>query len=528
MKDNTHGMNPRYRPAVLAALCLSATLLARPVVAQPAPDVPAGPLTLEQVLALAETRSESIAISRQGLQRAEGEQVRARSGLFPQLTASAGYDRALASEFAGIFDSPTFGNDTDTSEFEELPFGRANTWRISLALSQNVYTGGRQRAQESLAQAGRETAAQGVSTTRGQLLFDVTQAYYDAALSERLVRIAEATRDQADATLRQTQAGFDAGTQPEFEVIRARVTRDSQTPVVIRQRANREVALLRLKQLLDLPQDFDLQLAVALEDERLLPPAPFAARVAPFEALPVVDPATARLAVVPESAVTDRTVITEAAATVRLREASLRLTEAQKNPSVTLNSTYTRLGYPSNLLPTFDRSNWSVGASVNLPVLTGGRQRGDEQVARAELEQARLQLRQTQELAALDSRSAWAELLAARATWEATAGTIQQATRAYEIADVRFRAGVSTQLELSDARLLLQQAEANRAQAARDLQVARARMALLPDLPLGAAIPRVAQPQVPVTVPTPSQPRPVGPTITNAAAQTGGFQVGSR
>ena len=59
--------------------------------------------------------------------------------------------------------------------------------------------------------------------------------------------------------------------------------------------------------------------------------------------------------------------------------------------------------------------------------------------------------------ASLDTRSAWAELLAARAAWEATAGTVQQATRAFEIADVRYRAGVSTQLELSDSRLLLQQ-----------------------------------------------------------------------
>ena len=230
-----------------------------------------------------------------------------------------------------------------------------------------------------------------------------------------------------------------------------------------------------------------------------------------------------------DTAVPDRTVVNEAASTVRLREASLQLAEAQKKPSVSLNSTYSRIAYPSNFLPTFDRSNWSVGASLNIPVLTGGRQRGDEQVARAELDQARLQLRQTQELAALDSRSAWAELLAARATWEASAGTIQQATRAYQIADVRYRAGVSTQLELSDARLLLQQAEANRAQAARDLQVARARMALLPDLPIGGATtpPRSQQPQVPQTRP-PSQPQTTGPTITNAAAQTGGFQVGNR
>jgi outer membrane protein TolC len=522
-------MNLRLRPAVLAIFCVWSTVIAMPAAAQ-APDVPAGPLTLEQVLTLAEARSEAIGISRAGIQRAEGEQIRARSGLFPQLSAAASYDRALASEFSGLFDNQTFGDGTDNSGFENLPFGRSNTWRISLTFSQNVYSGGRLSAQAAVAEAGREAATLGLATARGQLLFEVTQAYYDAALSDRLVRIAEATREQAGATLRQTQTGFDAGTQPEFEVIRARVTRDSQTPLVIRQRANREVALLRLKQLLDLPQDFNLELADALEDDRLAPPPIFAAQVAPFElALPVSDPGVPPIAVPTDTAVPDRTVVNEAASTVRLREASLQLAEAQKKPSVSLNSTYSRIAYPSNFLPTFDRSNWSVGASLNLPVLTGGRQRGDEQVARAELDQARLQLRQTQELAALDSRSAWAELLAARATWEASAGTIQQATRAYQIADVRYRAGVSTQLELSDARLLLQQAEANRAQAARDLQVARARMALLPDLPIGGATttPRSQQPQVPQTRP-PSQPQTNGPTITNAAAQTGGFQAGNR
>ena len=40
------------------------------------------------------------------------------------------------------------------------------------------------------------------------MLFDVTQAYLDAALSGRLVSIAEATHEQADLTLRQVQVGF--------------------------------------------------------------------------------------------------------------------------------------------------------------------------------------------------------------------------------------------------------------------------------------------------------------------------------
>ncbi|HEX6314353.1 MAG TPA: TolC family protein, partial [Gemmatimonadaceae bacterium] len=92
---------------------------------------------------------------------------------------------------------------------------------------------------------------------------------------------------------------------------------------------------------------------------------------------------------------------------------------------------------------------------------------------------------QARELALLDTQSAYEQLRASVAAWEASAGTVQQAQRAYEIAELRYREGVSTQLELSDARLLLVQAQASRAQAGRDLQVARARVALLPDLPLG-------------------------------------------
>ena len=118
-----------------------------------------------------------------------------------------------------------------------------------------------------------------------------------------------------------------------------------------------------------------------------------------------------------------------------------------------------------------------------------------------------------------------AELIAARAAWEASAGTVQQAGRAHEIADVRYRAGVSTQLELSDARLLLQQAEVNRAQAARDLQVARARMALLPDLPIGATPAPRLQPVQPQQAPPATQPAPV-PGGGNGAIQAGGFQSG--
>jgi outer membrane protein TolC len=195
-------------------------------------------------------------------------------------------------------------------------------------------------------------------------------------------------------------------------------------------------------------------------------------------------------------------------------------------PSVQFNSSYIRIAYPEGAFPAFDRSNWLVGVSMSVPILTGGRQRADEAVARAELEQSRAQRQQVEELANVDTRSALAELLAARAAWEAMAGTVQQAQRAYQIANVRFTNGVSTQLELSDARLSLQLAEANRTQAARDLQVARARIALLPNLPVSTGGAPLRAPQaVPQTPSLPVQPQG-GTEIRNAAIQGPQRQVG--
>jgi outer membrane protein len=540
------------------ALCLLA-MTTLPAFAQTPPPIPPGPLTLEQVLALAEPRSESVQIAQAGIRRADGAQVQARSGRYPQLSAAASYDRALASEFEGVFDtnssgpacapfSPNpqapvearvaeieraidcgavgggfFGSGSGT-DFSNLPFGRKNTWRASLTFSQNLYSGGRLGAQAEVATLGQESAGLALTTARAQMLYEVTQAYYDAVLSDRLVAIAAATLEQAGSTLKQTQAGFDAGTQPEFEVLRARVSRDNQSPVLIRQRANRDIAMFRLKQLLDLPADYQLELTDALNDESLPPPPMFAERVANVERLrPDPDPNAPQM----NAPLPDRIAVTEAATTVRQREAALRLTEAQKMPSVQFNTSYVRIAYPEGAFPSFDRSNWLVGVSMSVPILTGGRQRGDEAVARAELEQSRAQRQQVEELARVDSRSALAELLASRAAWEATAGTVQQAQRAYQIANVRFTNGVSTQLELSDARLSLQQAEANRTQAARDLQVARARVALLPNLPVsgGTGVPLRAPQATPQTPSLPAQPQG-GTEIRNAVIQGPQRQVG--
>ena len=234
----------------IAMLLFAVSAVAQPL-AQAGGSPQATPLTLEDALTIAEAKSEQVAIARAGVTRADEEKKRARSERFPQLGLQASYDRTLASEFDGLFEDA--GGEGEGSGFEDLPFGRKNIWRVGLLFSQALYTGGRISALEMMAEAGQSVASVEVASARARLALDVIRAYYDAALSDRLVAIAEAALAQADAAYQQTTLGFKAGTQPEFEQLRSQVERDNQRPILIRRKSDRDLAYLRLKQLLELP-----------------------------------------------------------------------------------------------------------------------------------------------------------------------------------------------------------------------------------------------------------------------------------
>lgn len=427
-------------------------------------------LTLDDALQLAEAHSEALIIAAAGTSRAQADLKRTNSQRYPQIAFSGGYDRTLASEFAGVFGGggDAGGGDID---FSDLPFGQANAYRFSLSGSYLLYSAGRVDLQRRQGEEGIRLAELSATATRALVRLDVTQAFYDAALAARLLTIAESGYAQADAAYQQTRLAFDAGRLPEFEVLRAQVQRDNQRPLVIRATAGRDRAMLRLLQLLNLPPGHPLELAVDLDATDLPTPRAFA---------------DALTAVQQQVDLASRTSLAQAELAVRLRRLGVDVVRSARRPTVTFVSQYSATNYPRRIYPDLGRirNNWTLGAQVTMPVFAGFRIPAEEAAARADLTESEARLQQARELAALQRAIALQDLDAARAAWEATAGTITQAARAYDIAELRFREGLSTQLELSDSRLALQAAQANRAQAARDLQLARVRVALLPDLPL--------------------------------------------
>jgi outer membrane protein len=508
-------------------------------------------LSLVEALRIAETASEDVGIARAATERARGELLRARSELFPQLYGSLGYTRTLASQFEELAENlpprnprqlDPIDNDpndpypencfnylhptgtiaerlaglenaarctTGGFDFSELPFGQRNNWTLGLDVQQTLFAGGRVMAQTRAASAGQRIAEMSLTSARAQLVLDVTEAYYNAALADRLAAIAVSTLAQAETTLRHTQLARQVGTQPEFELLRATVSRDNQRPIVIQRKSDRDIAFMRLKQMLNLPPDEALELTTPLDDTAAVVPVRLTG------ATQLTGSTTAE----PD----DRAPVRQANEAVEISESAVRIAQAQRLPQIAVSMQYGRVAYPRSGLPGWSdfSTNWTVGVVMQVPLFTGGRIRGDVRIAQADLEEARYRLTQTRELAALDSYAAAAQLEAAEASFAASAGTAQQAARAYQIAEIRYREGISTQVELSDSRILLEQATANRALAARDLAVARARMALLRDLPFGALGALSSGMTSPVPQQQPSQQQ--RPAAAQRASQTAAF-----
>src|SRR5687768_17492506 len=461
---------------------------------QTAPAAGAGrALSLDDAIRLAARESEALQIARAGITRATGVQHVARSQYLPQIGSSLGYSRALKSQFEALAGGG--GPDTSTTpqpqslctpplpenptpeqraaalaqattcpaaqglDFSRVGFGARNSWTLGLSISQTVFSGGRVSGQNLAAAAGRRAAEVELTSQRAQLALDVTQAYFDAVLADRLVAIADTTLGQTEELLRQTSVARRVGNQSEFELLRATVTRDNQRPINIARRGERDIAYLRLKQLLNLSLDAPLTLTTPIDEPgtvtRIIaanastgPGAPFDAKVGDPEApLPL-----------PDTTTTDRAPVRQSLEAVRIQEGQLRVARADRFPTLALTSGYQRLFFPQSFLLSLDQfaENWSVGGQLTVSLFSGGRVSGNIESARANLDEARARLQQATELAALDTRVALNQLQQAEAAFAASRGTAQQAARAYSIDEIRHREGISTQTDLNQSRLLLQ------------------------------------------------------------------------
>lgn len=404
------------------------------------------PLSLSAAVARGVSLSEEVQTALAARQVAEGQVVQARSGAFPQVTATLGYNRTLASIFDDLVLGPPPGegeNGGEEDPFAGLPFGRPNTWNASLGITQPLYSGGRVGTGLDIARHVRRAADLEVAEMEAEMAWQVRTAYLQAVLAAEFVSIAREAHQLATEQLERVELFHRQGTASEFDVLRARVERDNLEPNIVEAVNARRLAELDLKRLINVPAEQPVELVTPLE-----------ARVAD------VDRAALR------EALERRPALQALDAVVAAREGGVRIARAERLPTVGLGATFAYQAFPQNVAPidTDWRRDWMVGVQVSLPVFTGFRVRGEVQEARAEHTRAALQRDQARQGMELELEAALGEFDGARAQIEARRATVAEARRTLELAELRYRSGLATQLDISSARLLLEQARVNEAQ----------------------------------------------------------------
>jgi len=437
-------------------------------------------LTIDAAVQRALERSEEIQSARAQLDQAEARVTQARATGLPQIGTALNYSRAIRTVFdveapppadttriPDAFDparspfdrydilSELMTQDFMSGLFSGLPFGRRNTYVATLQLSQPLFTGGRISGTRDGARHFEAAATHRLAEAEADILLQVRVAYLNAVLARRLLGVAEESRRIAEAHLRQTEAFRSAGTASEFDLLRARVDFQNRDPAVVQADNLAQLAMLELKRLVNLPLDQPVALVSEFDP-----------------AVVAVDEAALR------GLVADRPLLQAAREAVAVREAGLRVARSEWFPSVRLLGNFGFQAYPDNIAPPLSqwRGDWNVQLTVSWMPFDGFGRRGRIGEAQAQLRDAVVQRAQVEEGLEVELTGALGDYRTARAEIAARRETVDLARQTLDLAELRYRNGLATQLEVSDAALLLDQARVNEIQALHDIVKALAQL----------------------------------------------------
>lgn len=448
-------MTAALRSLAAAALLLAA-LTAPAAAKSPAPAAPTDTLrlSLDEAVARALATSAEARAADAGLKVANGQVKEATAEALPQVTGAVTYNRKFDSVFRFAAGDTSLGPLSDL--FSKSSFAAVHGWTADLTASQVLWNG-RVGAGIAAARAVRKLAAANRDEARADIALGVREAYLDVLYAQAVQAIAEEGLAQSRAHLAQVKLFHSQGARSEYDLLQAQVDAANQEPAVVAATNATAQALLRLRQLLNLPVSQPLALTSALA---------FADGQVPVLAADPGDGST-------------RAALRGADATVRARQLAVGAEKWARWPKLVASATVSHQAYPGEAWPVHrNEFQRAIDGSLRLewPLFQGFRTFGAVERASAELKQAEAQREQAYENVTFAARQARQEVDRALATLAARRGTVQLAARAHHLATVRWKNGLSTQLEVSDARLQMQTAEVNEVAAIKDYRLALLRL----------------------------------------------------
>jgi outer membrane protein len=395
-----------------------------------------GKLSMVDCLKLTLTHNKALQRMVEEKEIARGEELKSYSVILPTVGLTGDYTRLdeVTSFEIGPPDGPK----------ERIQFGDVDNYSVGLMVTQPVFAGGAIPARLNAARVFSLLSDQTVRAAAQQVVYAAEHAYYDVLLSQHLVDISADAVRSAQAHLDSVKQKRQGGIASDFDVLRAEVELSNFQAELIQNKNGIDVAKANLMKVMGVSQDSDF----LLSDELTYVPSEV----------------TVEQAV--EAAYRHRPDLLGKEFDVRLQKERLNVARSRYLPVIN--------GYYSNTWAKPDPHSmmeiewghaWQAGLQASLPIFDGLMREGEMVAQKARVRQAQVDLVDAEETALFELTKAQLTIENAAEFVESQALNLTRAKEGLRLAEVGYREGTNTQVEMIDAQAALTTARANYYQA---------------------------------------------------------------
>lgn len=335
----------------------------------------------------------------------------------------------------------TYRSGSGQQTFGGTTFNVDGLSRSSWSLGLDYQLSGSTFANRGLYRAELLATDEDIAGARTLLETSVRQQYLNLLQAQAQALLARRSVERSTENLNLAQARYSVGQGTLIDVRRAEVEKGQAEVNLLRADQNVENETLRLFQ-------------------RLGVPAPQPARIEPTDSFPVVEPQFSEDGLMAQALAEN-----PGLRALRAREASarwgVRAANSRYLPSLNLSAGYGRFRQTQDTLTSTGTNPWNLAIQVSLPLYDGFQRNVQTAQARAQEDDVRQAIRGRELSVRAEVSAAYRALLAAYQTIALQARNKIASGEALELATQRYRVGSGSYIELLDARLAAERAEAD-------------------------------------------------------------------
>ena len=407
-------------------------------------------LTIDKAVTIALQKNYDIKIAQLSVDKAQEQITEAYAGAWPKLSLNGQYTRNLKSPVLFIPPNTPFNPTPNTLTFS---IGAKNSYNLGLSLSQTIFDP-RLGTAISIAKKYSKYSDLNTESARDDVIAEVKETFYNVLLSKKLVNVNEESYKVAQANYENTGALYKQGVASEYDYLRAEVQLANVKPQLIQARNSLQLAKNALKNLLAM----DLDTRIDVEGEFKVEKISQDLMERSNELLKEKNPALLQMSL-----------------QKLMLEENVNIEKAAYLPSLSAFGSYDWQTQDNTFK--FSDYNWAntitVGLQLTYTLFDGFKRSARIQQAKIDVENLEVTRNKTEaglKISLMQSKLKMGEALD---RIQAQEKSVQQAQRALEIAQTRYKEGVGTQLEILDTQNSLTQTRINYEKAVYDFLIAK-------------------------------------------------------